>query len=94
MLEREESNKSKKNKKPEKSKLMKILTFECLSGILDGISKFEIINVLMIIMSFANLALKYGYDTVVWEKVSTGVKASAEKQTDLDSSEDKFMEFA
>jgi hypothetical protein len=44
-----------------------------IRGITDGISTFEIINVLMIVMAFLNIALKYGYDTLVWEKVSAGV---------------------
>lgn len=55
---------------------------------------FEIINVLMIIMAFVNIGLKFGYDTVVWEKVSKGVRANANKGADPNSSNDNFMEFA
>jgi len=60
----------------------------------DGISSFEIINVLMIVMSFINIALKYGYDTFVWEKVSAGVQANAVKKGDQDSRNDNFIEFS
>lgn len=65
-----------------------------MSGLTDGISKFEIINVLMIVMAFINIALKYGYDDIVWEKVSAGVKANAIKEGDTDTRDDNFMEFA
>ena len=60
----------------------------------DGISSFEIINVLMIVMSFINIALKYGYDTFVWDKVSAGVQANAVKKGDQDSRNDNFIEFS
>lgn len=92
MKENEEMAKNKKKKTTKKSRIMEIL--QCVRGLTDGISKFEIINVLMIIMAFINIALKYGYDNIVWEKVSTGVRANAVKEGDPDSREDNFMEFS
>lgn len=60
----------------------------------DGISSFEIINVLMIIMAFIDIAVKYGYDNFVWGKVSAGVQANAIIKGDNDSRNDNFIEFS
>ena len=65
-----------------------------MRGMTDGISTFEIINVLMIVMAFLNIALKYGYDSIVWEKVSAGVQANAVTEGGIDSRDDNFIEFS
>ena len=83
---------NKKKKVIKQSRFMQILN--SIRGMTDGISKFEIINVLMIVMAFINIALKYGYDTIVWDKVSAGVKANAINKGDPDIKKDNFIEFS
>lgn len=90
--DQEEMAQGKKVKIISRSRFMEFL--HKARGMTDGISKFEIINVLMIIMAFINIALKYGYDSVVWEKVSKGVRLNAVKEADQDSRKDNFMEFS
>ena len=45
----------------------KIHSVICCKGLTNGISWFEIINVLMIIFTFIDLGLKYQYDSIVWK---------------------------
>ena len=47
------------------------MTCQCLKGIMTGVSVFEIVNILMIVSSFIDLALKYYYDVIVWSNIQT-----------------------
>lgn len=68
------------------------LTCKFLRGKFDGVSSFEIINMVMIILSLIDLGLKYGYDSIVWDNLlqaTTFITRSANLTT-----QNSFIDFA
>jgi len=58
--------------------IKRILSCHCCRGILNGVSVFDIINVLMITASFIDLGLKYLYDYLVWDDIKIAAKSLSE----------------
>lgn len=75
--------------KSDKSLCRRLLTCEPVTNLFRGVPKFELINVLMILMVYIDLGLKYGYDSIVWDKIEKATSFLTSGQ----QSSSKFEDF-